>query len=136
MYKPAIRRFTSSDNNQFLDCLTQSINPALFVEILEATISFIKSPNRTEQTPSIKLEIYFTYPQPFLRTLRDELTFNRTFSQNISVNLFTNPQFILPNPLGIQARVSNLLSDETLDIVIIYKEEIQKTVDDLAAQYL
>jgi hypothetical protein len=136
MYKSAIKKLNWANNNQFVDCLTQSVNPVVFIEILEATLSYVKSPNRTDEHLSISFQVYFTHPLPFVRILRDELSFSRTFAGNIALSLFTGSQWILPNPLGIQVRVNNLLADETVDFVIIYNEQIQKSIDELAAEYL
>lgn len=136
MYKPVIKRFSAANNNQFIDCLNQTVNPSAFVEILEAILTYVKSPNRTSQQLDVTIEIYFTHPNPFLQTIRDTFTFKKSLREDITPLLFHSEKYILPNPLGIQVKPNNLLPDESIDLVIIYNEQIEKTIDELAAQYL
>lgn len=136
MYKSSLKRFTSADNNQFIDCLTQTVNSASFVEILEAVLSYIKSPNRTSDQSEVAIEFYFTHPSPFMRTIRDILTFRKTLCEDVAPVIFYSEKYVLPNPLGIQVKPLNILPDESVDLVVIYNEQIEVTIDELAQRYL
>lgn len=135
MFKSVLQRFSSTNNNQFIPCLTQSVNPALFIEVLEVVLSYVKSPNRTTESEAT-IEFYFASPNPFMRNIRDKFTLKKSICEDVSSVIFYNEKYILPNPLSIEVKLNNLLPDESVELTIIYNEQEQLTIDELAQRYL
>ncbi|MFB2878692.1 hypothetical protein [Floridanema aerugineum] len=136
MYKPIIKRFGSNNNNQFVDCIIQAVNPSVCLQMLEAVFSYVKSPDRTSDQSEVTVEVYFVFPDPFVRILRDKVTFRRSLCEDVLPLLLYNEKNIIPNPLGLQCKVDSLLPDEYVDLVIFYDERTESTIDELSQRYL